>query len=128
MNKSMSALRTIEQDSSKPQQAIPTVYERFVTLSYSEASTKELMSLAGADYSPCLPQKDVCDLKKGHAIRAFNSWHHPRYYCGHVIGPKAFLDVKKACHEGIRIFEEEPSLKVVKITPIDLLMGTQDTA
>lgn len=128
VNKSMSALRTIEQDSSKPQQAIPTVYERFVTLSYSEVSTKELMSLAGADYSPCLPQKDVCDLKKGHTIRAFNSWHHPRYYCGHVIGPKAFLDVKKACHEGIRIFEEEPSLKVVKITPIDLLMGTQDTA
>ena len=129
-NESSSMFRTAEKESSKPLKSkVSPVEEKIVTSSNKNnnfAFIQELMALAGADYSPCIPQQDDCDPTKGHVIRAFNSWHQPRYLCGQVIKPRTFVDLKKACHEGIRIFQEEPSLTAITITPIDILIGSPD--
>ena len=75
--------------SSRPAQQTINPYQKMLSFSYNESSMKELMSLTGLSEVPCTPNQVMCDLAKGHVIRAFNSWHHPRYLCGQKISPKS---------------------------------------
>lgn len=75
-------------------------------------------------YPQCIPANAAGE----QTVVAFNCWHQPRYLCGNRIEPNSYLTVKEPCHEGIRVFPEEPgALNDINVPPIDLILRSQTT-
>ena len=104
--------------SSNDKQKRRNVYQELVTPSYNKTAIHEMMSIAGLQYAPCLPPKHECS--KGDTIRAYNSWNRSRYLCGQRIAPKSFVDIQEACHEGIRVFDEQSAVTTSDTHPLKL--------
>jgi hypothetical protein len=93
-----------------------------VVIEQPHTSTLQTINL----YPQCIPTNAAGG---NQTVVAFNSWHQPRYLCGNRIEPNSYLSVKEPCHEGIRVFPEEPGALIgIDIPPIDLILRSQTTA
>lgn len=105
------------------------VSRRLLTPSYNATAIELMRKMVEAldeehHYVPCL--ESDCDTSLDR-IWAFNPWKRPLYMCGTKIMPSTAVEIVERCHEGARVFLQEPTLRnIEKIDPIDFMFHKND--